>query len=174
MAKTTVEIKLPSRYDSEDAEIIAEEILNFIVERTKKGVGSDGKKFPEYSSEYINSFDFKAAGKSKGKVDLTLSGEMLDSIEIIEAKKGKIVYGYSSDNEMQGRAEGNLLGTYGRDAPNPSKARNFLALSGKELSLILSEVDLLPSDIQKEISKAAKDGAIRILDSVSMELDEAE
>jgi len=176
MRKTTIEIKLPKKYDNEDAEVIAEEIIDFIVERTKKGKGSDGKKFPEYSKQYTSSLDFKLAGKSKSLIDLTLSGELLDSIEIIEARKGKIIYGYSEDNQMQGRAEGNLYGTYGQDKPNKSKARDFLSLSTKELTKILGSIDELPMDIQKQISKDAKEGAIKIIDKIkeSFEDDEDE
>ena len=77
--------------DASDAttELIAEEILNFIIERTKKGKGMDGSSFPAYSSAYKKSDAFKLGGKT-GKVNLTLSGEMLDSMEIIKAKNGKL------------------------------------------------------------------------------------
>ena len=70
------EIILPKGYSDEDTEIVAEEILNYIVERSKEGLGKNGKPFPPYSKEYMESFDFKATGKTS-KVNLTLSGESL-------------------------------------------------------------------------------------------------
>ena len=163
------EILLPSDYSADDAQTVAEEILNFIVERTKKGNGSDGKAFPGYSKAYKESLDFKIAGKSS-KVNLTLSGEMLDSLEVLQAKKGKVVIGFSSGSEMNGRAEGNILGTYGSSKPNPSKARNFMELSNKELSKILKSLDVLPRDIQNQIAKDAKAGAIEIVDKFKFDV----
>jgi hypothetical protein len=162
-AKTT--IQLPSDYSKDDALTVAEEILHYIVERTKEGKGKDGKSFPGYSSSYKKSFDFKVAGKGE-KVNLTLSGEMLDSLEVISASRGKVVIGLPKDSTANGRAEGNILGSYGGE-PNKKKARDFLALSNKELSHILSELDILPRDIQNEIVAAAKSGAYDIVDNIS-------
>lgn len=162
------EILLPSDYSDDDAQTVAEEVLNFIINRTKSGKGSDGEKFPGYSKSYMNSLDFKIAGKSK-KVNLTLSSEMLDSLEILEAKEGKIVFGYPEGSEMNARAEGNILGSYGGRA-NPDKARNFLQLSGNELSKILKTVDVLPRDIQNEIARLAREGAIAIVDNFTFDL----
>lgn len=153
-------------------EVIAEDIVNFIVERTKSGKGMDGDRFPGYSPDYKKSLEFKIAGKTN-KVDLTLSGEMLDSIEIIEAKNGKIKFGYSSSNDMAGRAEGNILGSYG-GKPNASKARNFLELSPKELSRIVQKIGELPEQVQIDISKAAKKGALDIIDNFTFSIDEEE
>lgn len=151
-------------------EVIASDIIDFIIERTKSGKGMDGERFPGYSSEYKKSLEFKIAGKTN-KVDLTLSGEMLDSLEIIEAKSGKIKIGYSKSNDMSGRAEGNILGSYG-GKPNASKARNFLELSPKELSRIIQKVGELPESVQVDISKAAKQGALDIVDNFTFSIDE--
>jgi hypothetical protein len=144
--------------------MVADEILNYIIERTKKGKGEDGEKFPGYSNAYKKSFDFKVAGKSS-LVNLTLSGEMLDTLEVLEARKGKIVIGFPKDSDMNGRAEGNILGTYGSDTPDKKKARNFLGLSNDELGKILKKVDVLPREDQIAISKAAKSGAYNMVDS---------
>lgn len=165
------EILLPSDYSDGDAQTVAEEILNFIVERSKAGKGSDGEKFPGYSKSYKESLDFKIAGKSS-KVNLTLSGEMLDSLEVLQARKGKIVIGFSKGSEMNARAEGNILGSYGQSSPNPSKARNFMELSNNELSKILKKVDVLPREVQNEISRAAKKGAIDIIDNFQFDIEE--
>lgn len=122
------------------AQSIAEDLVDFIVERTKDGKGKDGKPFPGYSESYKKSLDFKIAGKGN-TVDLTLTGEMLDTLKVLEAKKGKIVIGFEEGDEVNGRAEGNILGSYGGD-PNPKKARNFLDVSDKEIANILKDYPL--------------------------------
>jgi hypothetical protein len=165
------EILLPKDYSDDDAETVAEEILNFIVERSKAGKGMDGEKFPGYSKSYKESLDFKIAGKSS-KVNLTLSGEMLDSLEVLQARKGKIVIGFQRGSDMNARAEGNILGSYGQPNPNPSKARNFMELSNNELSKILKKIDVLPREVQNEITKAAKQGAIEIIDNFQFDIQE--
>lgn len=167
------EILLPKDYDDEDAQTVAEEILNFIVERTKKGYGSDGEKFPGYSPSYKASDVFKLGGKSS-KVDLTLSGEMLDSLEILQAKRGKIVIGFAKGSDMNGRADGNCRGSYGTSKDDPSKARNFMELSGKELSKIIRSLDILPKETQNKIARDAKAGAIDIIDNFNFEVDDGE
>lgn len=170
MAWIRKEILLPSDYDSEDANTVAEEILQFIIERTQRGYGSDGDKFPGYSKLYKDSDAFKLGGKSN-KVDLTLSGEMLDTLQVLSAAKGKIVIGFPRGDDMNGRAEGNILGSYGQSSPNSSKARNFMELSDGELSKILSGLDILPRKIQNKISKDAKKGAIEIVDKFQFDID---
>lgn len=174
MSEAIVEIDLKpylgKRASDDTTEVIAEEILNFIVERTKSGKGMDGKAFPGYSKAYKDSFEFKVAGKTS-KVDLTLSGEMLDSIEIIQAKNGKIAYGYSKGNEMSGRAEGNITGSYGKPQGNEAKARRFLDISPKELAKICGTIGELPENIQQKISKAAKKGAIDIVENFNFEVE---
>ena len=175
MSEAIIEIDLKpylgKKASKATTEVIAEEILNFIVERTKKGKGMDGSSFPSYSTEYKNSLEFKIGGKTN-KVNLTLSGEMLDSIEIIKAENGKISYGYSESNEMMGRAEGNITGSYGKPQGNSSKARRFLDISPKELAKICGAIGELPENIQQKISKAAKQGAIDIVESFNFQVDE--
>jgi len=136
--KTT--IKIPDQLSQRTASSIAKDLVDFIIERTKQGKGEDGKSFPKYSQSYKDSLNFKIAGKGS-TVDLTLTGEMLDTLKVLEVKKGEIVIGFDKDSDVNGRAEGNILGSYG-GSPDASKARNFLALSSKEVASIVSEYPL--------------------------------
>lgn len=174
MSEAIIEIDLKSYLGREASdsttELIAEEIINFIVERTKKGKGMDGSSFPSYSTSYKNSDAFKLGGKTS-KVNLTLSGEMLDSIEVIKAKNGKLSYGYSDKNDMSGRAEGNITGSYGKPQGDNSKARRFLDISPKEIAKICNIIGELPENVQKKISKAAKQDAINIIEKFNFEID---
>lgn len=167
------EIFLPSDYSAEDAETVAEEILKYIVDRTKDGKGVDNKpwggKASQYEDSYKNSLEFKI-GRKSNKVNLTLSGEMLDSLEVLSAKKGKIVIGYPKGSDMNGRAEGNILGTYGSQTPNPDKERKFLEISNNELSKILKNLDILPRDLQNQIAKQAKAGAYEMVDKFKFDV----
>ncbi len=145
--KTTIadspvlEIELPEKLKPNQRQAIAQEVIDFIVERTQKGQDVKGDKWSgsrgTYSPEYIKSLDFKIAGKSKKKVDLTLSSEMLNDLEIIKHAKGKIVIGYGRGNASRGKAEGNILGTYGQPDPIPGKSRPFLGITGKKLAEIV-------------------------------------
>lgn len=146
--KTTIadspilEIELPDNLKPNQRQAIAQEVIDFIVERTQKGQDVKEKEWEgkrgEYTKGYADSLDFKIAGKSKTKVDMTLSSEMLNDLEIIKQGKGKIVVGYSRGNASRGKAEGNILGTYGNSTPRRGKSRPFLGISGKKLVEIVT------------------------------------
>lgn len=136
-----LEIELPEKLKPNQRQAIAQEVIDFIVDRTQKGKDVKGNKWEglrgEYTPEYQKSLDFKIAGKSKKKVDLTLSSEMLNDLEIIKQAKGKIVIGYGRGNNSRGKAEGNILGTYGQPTPRRGKSRPFLGITGKDLAEIV-------------------------------------
>lgn len=132
-------VEIPEEYKGEVREAIGAEILAHIRERTLKGIDVDGKKFPKYSKAYENSVNFRAAGKSKGKVDLTLSGDMLAYLEVVKESEGELVVGYSDDSSQAGKAEGNQIGSYGKDKGDPSKARRFIGISKDAVQKILSK-----------------------------------
>lgn len=145
--KTTIadspilEIELPEKLKPNQRQAIAQEVIDFIVQRTQKGQDVKGEKWSgsrgTYSKSYEKSLDFKIAGKSKSKVNLTLSSEMLNDLEIIKQGKGKIVIGYGRGNASRGKAEGNILGTYGNATPRRGKSRPFLGISKNDLAEIV-------------------------------------
>lgn len=110
------------------------------MERTDQGKDVDGKPFPKYSDAYKNSLDFKIAGKSS-KVDLQLSGDMLAALEIIKTDEDYVEIGIK-DSDVQGRAEGNIRGSYGKSRGNSSLARDFLGTSGFTKTKGISDEDL--------------------------------
>lgn len=114
-------------------------IIEHIVERTQKGLDKNGEKFPAYSKEYIRSLDFKNAGKSRNRVDLQLSGDMLAALQVLATSAGKITVGYERGTDENARAEGNILGSYGGD-PDPKKARDFLGIDRKKLKEFIAYV----------------------------------
>ena len=117
---------------------IAAELIEVMISRSESGVGVYGnpndpkslkkRNFPGYSDTYIESLDFKIAGKSPGSVNLTLSGDMLVAIDLLEDRENKLVIGFEAGSEENARADGNIRGAYG-GSPNPSKARPFLGVT---------------------------------------------
>lgn len=148
-------IPIDPNIDTDDAQTIAEELLDYIIERSKAGKGADGKPFPGYSEAYKKSLAFKIAGKSPGKVDLTLSGEMLDSLKVLAVQRGKIVIGYDEGDPVNGKAEGNIKGTYGTDVEDASKARDYMSVSANEVKKVIEDLDLFPMEFQNQIRKEA-------------------
>lgn len=128
-------ISIPTGYTPVEREAIALEIVDFIRERSRKGKDKNNNRFTKYSKAYSESLDFKIAGKS-AKVDLTLSGDMLAALDVLKTSNRGLTIGYQSGDEINGRVEGNRLGSYG-GKPNAQKARDFLGISTQDLSKIL-------------------------------------
>jgi hypothetical protein len=128
-----IKIEIPKQIKPADREQVALEIIDFIANRTKRNKDKDGRKFPNYTKDYA-----KIKGTSRSKVDLTLTGEMLDELKLISHRAGSLLIGYDRGSEINGKVEGNRTGSYG-GSPNPDKARDFLGLRDKELQDILMD-----------------------------------
>lgn len=166
-------IELSKEYSDSERELIADEIIEFIKTRTEKGKDKNNESFPKYSDKYRESLDFKNAGKSK-KVNLKLSGDMLDSIELLNNfKNGKIQIGFEAGTDENARAEGNILGSYGGD-PDKEKARDFLGIDEADLKKILKKYPVKDRRTgEKAIEgKAIKQKAKQIAKGVSTDLGE--
>ena len=151
-----ISIEIPKKYSPVERQAIAQDVIDFIIKRTRDGKDKNNKAFPgKYSKEYISSADYKIAGKPKsGKpIDLSLTREMLNELSFLSDKPGKIEVGYDkSDDALNGKVEGNRLGTYGQSSPIPGKARDFLGITQKDLQTILKNYPL--SDRQKSKENA--------------------
>lgn len=149
-------IEINKKYNKEQREVIAQDIIDFIVKRSLKGKKPNGQNYPKYSKEYVKSLDFKNAGKSKGKVNLRLSFEMLNSIVLRNERKGRLIIGMDKEDQRNiGKAEGNERGTYGQKSPIPGKARPFLDISNKDKKAILSKYPLnKKSTLAEAVAKA--------------------
>lgn len=142
MAEQAFKAKLPSGLSRTEKLDIADRVIEFILRRTEGGKDKDGKNFPKYSKEYVKSLDFRVAGKSRGSVNLTLSGDMLAAIELLnpEVSRNVLRIGIpASDTENSAKAEGNIKGSYG-GSPNPRKARDFLGIKKSDLDKIIENV----------------------------------
>ncbi len=148
MAWTRERIEIPDDIVGENRELLAQEVLQFIRDRTDTGKDKNNVKFPKYSRSYINSLDFRNAGKKAGNVNIKLSGDTMAAMDVISHKKGSILIGYENGTRENNVAEGNITGSYGRN-PNPGKARDFLGISKGDLSNIIKREKIL--DLPKEV-----------------------
>jgi hypothetical protein len=146
------EVKVSKKYENSELRAIGQEVIDYIVKRTQQGLDKSNKSLPGYSKSYMKSLDFKIAGKSKN-VDLTLSGDMLSLLQVLKIEEGKIVIGYKSGDKINGRVEGNVLGTYGQSSPIKGKKRDFLGIKTSDLrGEILSNYPL--SDREESLARA--------------------
>lgn len=145
-----IDIEIPRHLGPQERQALAIEIIDHIRKRTDKGVDKNGSKFPKYSKSYTESLDFKIAGKSKSKVDLQLSGDMLGALDLLNHQPGKIVIGFERGSDENARADGNIRGTYGKNKADSSKARDFLGLSKTELATYLRKYPAKDKDASKK------------------------
>jgi hypothetical protein len=145
-------VDVPRGLSDADREVLADDIIEFIRDRTQKGLSWRNRDLPGYSDSYANSLNFRIAGKSKDKVDLTQSGDMLGALTLLDTEDGKITIGFEKDSQENAIADGNIRGTYGHAKPIGPK-RDFLGITKKDLSRILD--NFTPEDAAA--GKAAKD-----------------
>ena len=146
-------VKVPLGLKPIVRERVADKIIDYVRQRTSSGRDKDESSFPSYSKEYKESDDFKIAGKSS-MVNLKLSGDMMDTLSLVTHTDGELTIGYTLSDDIAGRVEGNVIGSYGKPTGNSSKARNFLGIQKSKIDLIVSEVtNALNQESITEVSK---------------------
>jgi len=143
MAWQKIRIDIPEGYSPDERLSIGRSIIQFIQERAineNTGFNPDtgrNKKFPRYTKEYA-----AKKGTSQGNVDLTLSADMFNALDVLSTDSSSVLIGFQNGTVENAKAEGNQLGTYGQPEPIPSKARPFLGIQKSDLSSILREYEL--------------------------------
>ncbi len=130
--------------------LIGQAIIDKMLKRTAKSKGvnlnSDGKgrqvnlKKP-YSKAYQASDDYTAAGKSKNKVNMKLTGDMLGLIDIKRINGNSLTIGWN-DSDENPKAYNHMKG-------DTVPKRPFFGVSNKELKDIKKE-------FQDDINRAIK------------------
>jgi len=155
MAWMKTAITIPKGIKPRDREILGEAVVEYIRNRTLDGLDKNNRKFAKYSKKYA-----EAKGVSRDSVDLFLSGDMLEALKVLSHKSGEITVGFDKDDPLNGRAEGNIKGTYGQDS-KVAPARDFLGITKKDLSGILNaadeEITLTDDSIDAIARRAARD-----------------
>jgi hypothetical protein len=154
------DIEIPEGIDAATREVLADEIIDFIRERTQKGKSWRNTTLAGYSDAYAKSLEFKIAGKSRGDVNLTLSGDMLGALTLLDSEDGRLRIGFEDGSDENARADGNIRGTYGHDKPIGPK-RDFLGITKRDLSQILesfTEIDALAGRLANRATGGGGEG----------------
>lgn len=104
---------------------INQSILDKILRRTSESLDVNEKKFKPYSKQYKKSDDFIAFGKSN-EVNLRLTGDMLELMDVIDESKNTTTIGWRDSDEAQ-KAHGHITGN-GR-----LPKRDFFGLSSVDI-----------------------------------------
>lgn len=137
-------------YDPDDFDDIADDIIEFIKDRSDEGVGvkRSGRGFTNYDfPEYSPSYE-KFKGSSR--VNLFLDGDMLDAIQTLETDDTSVTIGFIDGTDENAKAEGNQIGSYGKPSGNPKKARRFLGITKEDLAAVLAAYEPLSEKVSEE------------------------
>ena len=109
---------------------VGQAIIDIIVERTENAEYLNNAK-KKYSDDYADSLAFTIFGKSKNNVNLTQSGDMLGTLDIIEENSDSIRIGWDNPDIAARGTNHN----FGITVPR----RKFLGLNEDEISKIKNE-----------------------------------
>lgn len=112
---------------------VGQEIIDRMIDRIKDGNSVHGKGFKSYDEDYIDSDEFKAYGKSRNNVNMRLTGDMLNLIDIKAVEGTTIVIGWN-DQESNDKAHGHMTGFQGKGTK-----REFFGANQKLLEEIRDE-----------------------------------
>jgi hypothetical protein len=154
------DVKIPKKIkDKKDQLALGEQIIEYIRKRTESGKDNRGGAFPRYSKDYMNSLDFKIAGKSS-KVNLTQTGDMLADISVLSMSNGKLTIGFEKGSDSNDKADGHITGWQGRSKTK----RPFLGFVGSEKSKLKNIIDKFSDDIKEENEERLVTAFISALD----------
>lgn len=162
--------------DRSTKEAIGQEIIDRIAKRTAElRVDKKGNSLGTYSKSYRDSLDFKVSKGAQRSVNLTLDGDMLGNMDIIEQTKETITIGFP-DSTQNAKAFGHISGFAGHPVLDGKvKKRDFFGLPEKELQSIASKfqdrVDAV-NEINSASSREQLDAAtLRAIDQVRSEIE---
>lgn len=140
-----IKIEIPKGLNSTNRERLFENIKTWIQDRSFRGLDKNNRKFKKYTEEYA-----EKKGVGQGEVNLVLSGEMLDELQLLNHGTGWIRIGYERGTDVAGKAEGNIIGSYGQDSGDSSKARDFLGVSTRDLKMLVDGLTISPEELTDE------------------------
>jgi hypothetical protein len=148
-------------------EAFLQTVIDRIVERTQSGRDVENKIFSEkYSTAYKNSLPFKVYGKTN-KVNMTLTGDMIQSIDKIDESRDTATIGITGDENIL-KAFAHITGFEGHPhLDGQVKPRDFFGISQKEIDKI---TDKFKPDTDK--GRTANDA--KLIEKILNVLDEAE
>lgn len=129
-------------------------VVDEIVRRTQEdNVDKTGKSFRKYSKSYIKSQNFQIAGKDAGSVDLTLSGDMLGTMQVLGVSGHSVTIGWNIEVEDE-KAGFHVNGT------GKMPKRDFFGMpKGDQYDILKSVLRDAPTDFvpRGEVESAVSD-----------------
>ena len=121
---------------TEFKQLFGQRVVDKIVDRTREqNIDKNGKSLGTYSTHYRESLFFEIYHGSERRVNLTATGEMLESLN---PKLGKYVITIQLEGEEnRGKAQGHISGKYGKFGR--TDPRDFLGLPEKMLQAMFKE-----------------------------------
>ena len=113
---------------------VAQRVIDLMVERTQDNKDNTGKRFPSYSKEYVESEEFILSGKSKNDINLTLTGAMLGSVDLVAETANTITVGVAGLEAPK---------AFNHQVGDTVPKRSFIGFQGRE-------VDRLKRTLQEE------------------------
>lgn len=147
--------------------VIGERVIERVVERTLDSKDKNNKKFENfapYSSSYKKSFEFKVYGKTS-KVNLLLTGEMLNGMRATPIDGGVIIDFYDDQND---KAHGHI---HGIKSKKGKVVRDFFGLPQDELNKIIKDAITI-TDAELTLNKIENNVSELIADNMSEGLDD--
>lgn len=140
--ETKLSIETPDDFDANMRADLANRVIEFIQDRSKKGYNVAGNDWAGKAGKYTKAYAKKKGVPEGGPVDLALSHDMIDAITYFSSMGAddEIVVGYKKGTKQERKAEGNILGTYGQSSPIRGKARPFLDILKKDLDKLIRKV----------------------------------
>lgn len=133
-----------------------------MIERLDSGRDVNGKLFSKYSKAYKDSLAFSAFGKSS-TVNLQLTGDMINSVQIEKQTDKIMTVGFGSDKLENAKAYAHMSGYEGHPTlEGKVKPRLFFGWSDKELKDIAKEFKPFTS-VQSNVSDSA---LLKLLDKL--------
>lgn len=167
MAWMKTKVSISPSFKPKDRVAISDAIIEYIKNRTMDGVDKNLEKFANYKPSYAA---FKGVGV--GDVDLVLSGDMLSDLKLLSHRNGELTIGFENGSKSNGKAEGNIKGTYGQPRP-VQQPRDFLGITDVEVESLLdnlgAETESFSGLSDAEIEKLARDAAREILGDIEFE-----
>jgi hypothetical protein len=140
-------------------QVIGQALIDRIIDRTESNKDVNGRALKKYSKEYVASDDFKAFGKSESDVNMTLTGNMLGTLDIVDASGSKVKIGWNDAVENAKAYNHNVGDTVSKRAffgvtkqDIESIKREFASRVDEESGRLQSELDAIRSAIIRRLS----------------------
>lgn len=114
-------------------------VIDHIRERVADGTGINGRNLRgPYSEDYSDSLAFNARGKSRGDVNMTLRGNMLGDMDILESDGSIVKIGFKDETET--------LKAFNHQTGDTVPKRPFFGINGSETDELAS---LFSEDVEQ-------------------------